>query len=223
MGSRTCPSTAKVRFPVSDQGCDAATNTSSTAIFKSAGFTLYPVNGTEPDGGSQTIFTSSLGTVTTNQSLQTLTVGLTWSPTWSCNYKGLVYFDRYIDATNPDTVVFTLPPNITAWSGVIEPFVSADRRQTVGVRSFVGFNVVATASDGTTLTQRVDTTDISGGGGKLAGFAFFNGVTILTVAVVPDPDSYVNGFAIAQIQISDSVVCTTGIPNVCTTSQIIKG
>ena len=98
-------------------------------------------------------------------------------------------------------MVFTLPPNITAWSGVIEP------------NQLAILEITVTASDGTTLTQKVDNVDPNAGG-PLFGFEFFNGATITTATVIPGADS--GGFAIAQMQISDTVICLSGVQNVCT-------
>ena len=166
---------------------------------------MYPVSGTEPDGGSQQIFTSRLGNVTSNYSLVTRIIGISW-PSFSCNYAGQVYF---ADSSAGD-VVFELPPNVTAWSGVIEP-ISPDGP--------LYYEITVFANDGTTarLTQSLFPVD----GAGLFGFVSFNGATISKVTVISDPTS--GGFNIAQMQVSDSIVCLSGTTNVCTTSQVIKG
>ena len=195
---KVCVANALV-VPISSSDCDKEGRKSSTEFVEILGFQLEDVVSTKPSCSVYESFNSALGTVFSLSPLIAYTVrdsrfDSTFSPrnphqktleNRHCNYHGLFYH-------NPaDSVTLQLPPETTA-------IIFSASSSSIGIKSVAAF-----ASDGSTVSQRVDSSaslKSNFNSSALYGFLAFNGISQRSVTIA-------SGIAIAQLKISNDDIC----------------
>jgi Bacterial Ig-like domain len=154
----------------------------------------YAMTPFAPDGSPVSTSVMSVpapggGALQFDRSLNHYTIGNGWN-SWSHGYTGDVYSNWFENSPTRDRLVMTLPANTQAFYFYVEPNLWDEANPS-------GYNVTATAHDGTTSGP---TAVYGNAGAKYFGFYSVDGSALNTITVDVDPGAL--GFAVGEFGIA---------------------